>query len=209
MKPGKQIEGSPEALGAERLVQTGRRLFLEHGYGNVSMQQIATHAGMTKGAPYYHFENKTALFVAVSRQVIEDLRDSLLAPFVTDGALADHLRQAMMAVLQTSHGVLSLWISDFLREVDPSTRSTLFQETLGMDDLRQLLTPAFTDAAARGELRNVAPSVASRVFMKLLVMTMDEEGYISMLDWLHDPDIETTTDELVNVFLYGVAGQSD
>jgi AcrR family transcriptional regulator len=209
MRSREQTEELPDAVGAERLIRTGRRLFLEQGYGNVSMQQIAEHAGMTKGAPYYHFENKTALFVAVSRQVIEDLRDGLLAPFLTDGPLADHLRQGMAAVLQTSHGVLSLWISDFLRVVDPSTRLAIFQETLGFQDLRQLLTPAFTEAAARGELRNVAPSVASRVFMKLLVMTMDEEGYINMLDWLHDPDIETTIDELVDVFLYGVASRSD
>jgi AcrR family transcriptional regulator len=193
-----------ESTGADRLLETARRLFLEYGYRNMSMQQIAEAAGMTKGAPYYHYENKTALFMAVSRQVIQSLRDSLLSPFMTDGTLGDHLRQGMSNALQTSSGVFSLWLSDFLSVTDLPLRSALLVEIIGVEAFSQILTPEFEKAAARGELLNVAPSAASRLFMKLLVMTMDEEGYLSRLGVMRDPDLETTIDELVRVFLYGV-----
>jgi AcrR family transcriptional regulator len=160
---------------------------------------------MTKGAPYYHYENKTALFMAVSRQVVQSLRDSLLSPFMTDGTLGDHLRQGMSKALQTSSGVFSLWLSDFLSVTDLPLRSALLVEIIGVEAFSQILTPEFEKAAAQGELLNVAPSAASRLFMKLLVMTMDEEGYLSRLGVMRDPDLDTTIDELVRVFLYGVS----
>lgn len=102
-----------------------------------------------------------------------------------------------------------MWISDFLHVIDPPARSTFAQEVLGGEQFSQLLTPVFTEAARKGELTNVEPSVASMVFMKLLVVTMDEEGYLSRIGLPRNPDIDTTIDNLVSVFLYGVAGRSD
>jgi AcrR family transcriptional regulator len=198
-----------EKLGSDRLLETAHRLFLTHGYANVSMQQIAEEAGMTKGAPYYHFESKTALFLAVSRQVVKTLQHSLLSPFQTEGTLGDHLRQGMLNVLQTSNGVLSLWISDFMHVIDAPVRAHFTQEVLGGEAFSQLLTPVFSVAAERGELRNIEPPAASRVFMKLLIITMDEEEYLSRLGMPREPDLGTTIDELVRVFLYGVAGRAD
>jgi hypothetical protein len=88
---------------------------------------------------------------------------------------------------------------------DLPLRSALLVEIIGVEAFSQILTPEFEKAAAQGELLNVAPSAASRLFMKLLVMTMDEEGYLSRLGVMRDPDLDTTIDELVRVFLYGVS----
>jgi len=195
--------------GADRLFRTARHLFLEHGYANVSMQQIAEAAGMTKGAPYYHFENKKALFVAVSRQVITTLRDNLLAPGETDGTLRDHLRTGMAAVLQESEGIMSVWIADFFRVVEPPELSPLLNELLGLDDLRHLLVSVFAEAANRGETLNVPPTVASAIFMKLLFMTVDEDGYLTRYGLLGAGDRERNIDEVIQVFLVGIRGRLD
>ena len=51
------------------LVQTGRRLFAEHGYAAVSAEEIAAAAGVTRGALYHQFGDKRGLFVAVLEEV--------------------------------------------------------------------------------------------------------------------------------------------
>jgi len=44
-------------------------LFLEKGVAHTSLEQIARHAGVTRGAVYWHFENKAHLFHDLLNQV--------------------------------------------------------------------------------------------------------------------------------------------
>ena len=59
----------------ERLIAQARRMFTERGYADVSVDQIATAADLTKGAVYYQFKDKTDLFRAACRAVIDDIAD--------------------------------------------------------------------------------------------------------------------------------------
>src|ERR1700755_1724273 len=55
------------------LVDAARGLFAEHGYGQVGTEQIVAAARVTRGALYYHFEDKRALFRAVFMAADADL----------------------------------------------------------------------------------------------------------------------------------------
>lgn len=46
----------------ELIIRSSLELFLEHGYENTSMSQIARKVKITKPAIYYHFKNKDELF---------------------------------------------------------------------------------------------------------------------------------------------------
>jgi AcrR family transcriptional regulator len=48
-----------------RLLGAAVQVFAEHGYRGSSVDQVAEQAGVTKGALYWHFENKRELFLAV------------------------------------------------------------------------------------------------------------------------------------------------
>jgi AcrR family transcriptional regulator len=56
-----------------RLVQAARKLFAARGYADVSVDEIATAAGLTKGAVYYQFTDKTDLFRAACDSVLDDI----------------------------------------------------------------------------------------------------------------------------------------
>lgn len=46
----------------KKLLSVADRLFLAHGYANVSIDDICREAGLTKGAFYYHFSRKDDLY---------------------------------------------------------------------------------------------------------------------------------------------------
>jgi AcrR family transcriptional regulator len=55
----------------ERILAAAERLFAEHGFGNVSMPQIAKASGITAGAIYKHFDSKADLFFEVIRRTVQ------------------------------------------------------------------------------------------------------------------------------------------
>lgn len=66
----------------ERLLDAAREVFLKAGYQGAKLDDIAAEAGFTKGAVYWHFPNKQALFLAL-------IADSIGANVRTlDGLLA-------------------------------------------------------------------------------------------------------------------------
>lgn len=54
----------------ERLIAQGRRLFTQKGFSEVSVDEIAAAAGLTKGAVYYQFKDKTDLFRAACEAML-------------------------------------------------------------------------------------------------------------------------------------------
>lgn len=48
-----------------RILDTAETLFLRQGVSRTSLQQIADAAGLTRGAIYWHFEDKSQLFDAI------------------------------------------------------------------------------------------------------------------------------------------------
>ncbi|WP_416140059.1 TetR family transcriptional regulator [Halomonas sp. HK25] len=70
----------------EALLDAAEEVFLEKGVARTSLEQIARHAGMTRGAVYWHFRNKCDLFQAMLNRVrmpfqelVEEIGDPSLA----------------------------------------------------------------------------------------------------------------------------------
>lgn len=54
----------------EKIINSARREFLEHGYVEASLRVIAKKENLTKGAIYSYFENKDALFCELADPAI-------------------------------------------------------------------------------------------------------------------------------------------
>ena len=68
------------------LMSAARDVFLSVGYHGATLDQIAARAGFTKGALYWHFPNKQAIFLALVADAIENniyILDRLLDPDVS------------------------------------------------------------------------------------------------------------------------------
>jgi TetR/AcrR family acrAB operon transcriptional repressor len=52
----------------ERIIDCARQVFSREGVTNTSLEEVAREAGVTRGAVYWHFQDKADLFMAVRRQ---------------------------------------------------------------------------------------------------------------------------------------------
>lgn len=59
------------------LIEAARKVFLERGVSRTTMECIAAQAGVTRGAIYWHFNNKIDLFQAMREQVFLPLIDRM------------------------------------------------------------------------------------------------------------------------------------
>ena len=57
-----------------QILRAARREFFLHGVTRTTMERIATAAGVTRGAVYWHFENKRDLFNAMLAQFGDDAK---------------------------------------------------------------------------------------------------------------------------------------
>ncbi|PIT86894.1 MAG: hypothetical protein COU33_00650 [Candidatus Magasanikbacteria bacterium CG10_big_fil_rev_8_21_14_0_10_43_6] len=73
------------------IIHVATRLFNQHNYDAVSMNQIATEVGITKAALYYHFQNKHELFFH-SIDTSTDIFISEIQSVVTTESLTLHER---------------------------------------------------------------------------------------------------------------------
>lgn len=73
-------------LTRQRLIEAARQVFLERGVSRTTMEHIAAQAGVTRGAIYWHFNNKIDLFQAMREQVFLPLIDRIDDTLLVEGA---------------------------------------------------------------------------------------------------------------------------
>jgi TetR/AcrR family acrAB operon transcriptional repressor len=84
----------------DSILDAAEKLFVEQGVSRTTLQHIATAAGVTRGAIYWHFDDKGALFNAMMERAILPLEAEMqvLDQIESDDPLVD-LRNHMLAVL--------------------------------------------------------------------------------------------------------------
>lgn len=73
MDVNRRSQSDRSAATRAALVTAARPLFAQHGYAAVGTETIVRAAGVTRGALYHQFADKTELFAAVTEAVEEDV----------------------------------------------------------------------------------------------------------------------------------------
>lgn len=91
-----QAERTAATRGA--LIAAARALFTERGFAGVSAEEIVAAAGVTRGALYHHFEDKTGLFAAAF-EAIEEETIARIGAGAGTGSAIDRMRAGTRAWL--------------------------------------------------------------------------------------------------------------
>ncbi|QJE00989.1 TetR family transcriptional regulator [Massilia forsythiae] len=170
----------------ESILDAAEKLFVEQGVSRTTLQHIATEAGVTRGAIYWHFDDKGALFNAMMDRAILPLEaEQKVLDQAESADPLDDLRNYMLAVLRRT-------------VEDPVARrvfeiATLKVEFVGeMDAVRLRRQHNMSNWMARSERRlrkavdeglihaHVQPATAA------LAMWIMIDGLIR--NWMFDPD---------------------
>ncbi len=121
----------------QAILEAAERLFLEAGYENVTLDQIAFSADVTRGAVHWHFKNKLGLLAALSdnaQSPFRNLADSLADETASDPLEA--LSSAMGDFLGKLHadprqrGMIRVAIHHDLAKSDTSSQEGDFRKQL-------------------------------------------------------------------------------
>ena len=84
-----------------KLLDAAEQLFQSRGVSHTSLNDIATAAGTTRGAIYWHFKDKADLFNAMMERVTLPLEQTLVVAYVEQSAHpVAEIRSAMLEALR-------------------------------------------------------------------------------------------------------------
>src|SRR5271167_1678979 len=100
-------DGSTEALpktrrggSREAIIEAAERLFLERGFGAVSMDELAEAAGVARRTLYNQFSSKEEIFREMLLRVSGQLEDAFPSGVETQGDVEDVLRLVARMILE-------------------------------------------------------------------------------------------------------------
>ena len=163
------------------LLDTARTIFTAQGYSAASTEEIVRRAGVTRGALYYHFRDKAALFEAVFDEV--------------RGEHIQALRAAMATVKGDDWQRLMTWVGLTLERVmEPSVRRIVYLDGPAVLDwsneerrapaialLRDLIAPLMaTGVIERLPLDTLARQLWALFFNAAVDIAQAEEGALAL-----------------------------
>lgn len=129
MKVNRRSQATRSAATRDALVAAARPLFTEHGFAGVGTETIVRAAGVTRGALYHQFTDKTELFAAVFEAVERDLTARLDEAVSTSGT-SDMLEMMLIGT--------NAWLD---ASTDPEVQRIVLQEApavLGWERWREI-----------------------------------------------------------------------
>lgn len=187
------------------ILLAAEELFLEKGVSHTSLEQIARAAGVTRGAVYWHFQNKAHLFNEMLNQVRlppEQLTERLSGCDGSDPlrSLYDLCLEAVQSLLtqEKKRRILTILMqrcefTEELREAQERNNAfvqmfiELCEQLFARDECRVRLHPGMT------------PRIASRALHALILGLFN--------DWLRDPrlfDPDTDAEHLLEPMFRGL-----
>lgn len=165
----------------QALLAAAANLFTRYGIAETTLNQIAKEAGVTRGAFYWHFEDKNdvvrALWETHSKPQLEPLRKEMLGP--CEGNPVDSLRSitARLLTLITHNEQMGQAIRIVMHNVELSEQHSALRDYLiaEHEQMIQCFGMAFQKICDSGLLRtDVAVETISWGYISLLAGMVDK-----------------------------------
>lgn len=185
----------------EIILQAATSQFFENGFQKVSMDDIATAAGMTKATVYYYFDTKAELFKETIVALMGRIRERIIQLLSADKPLKEKLFDVTIAHLQAT---TSFDLDGFMRE----SRSSLSDEQIqamkmAEEKMYSSIEEALLKASETGEIPNINEKFAAHSYIALVKV-----GNYKQSDGTRFfASTEETATNILNVFWKGFFGK--
>lgn len=112
----------------DRVVHAAQALFLQRGFTDVSMQQIADDASITKATLYHHFRDKKDLYLAVMRLAFTENYARFFDNIGEKPELRVLIREVLSYIMIGKQADMQRLIADFRQHMDEDTQQSFWHE---------------------------------------------------------------------------------
>ena len=185
-KPARTPASPPKAASPGRpkdlvkraaILEAAKRMFVQHGFERVSMDQVAAEAGVSKLTVYSHFGDKDSLFAEAVRAHCEQNLPARLFESEPGTPLRERLLaigQAFFAMVMTPEAVAGHLVL-CSPQVAARGMAGMFWEA-GPERVKAAFRSLLEDRIARGELEIDDPARAAGHFFALLKGDLHAQG---------------------------------
>ena len=184
--------------GRARILQVARAAFVERGYADVSMQDIAGAARLTKAGIYYHFKDKLDLFEAVVIAEMERLHQGVSEQLAPGPPLRSQLERVTTFALGADRGDLSRLIADAQRYCGRDRLRVLKAQ---IETPFGLLRAAFVAAQERGEIGDSDIDRVLTLYLNMIEGQLKGSGFGVVID----ASPEELARSITNLLMDGIA----
>ncbi|MDD1620515.1 MAG: TetR/AcrR family transcriptional regulator [Methylococcaceae bacterium] len=199
VKCGRPCKGD-EQQSRDRLLDAALQLFLEHGYGNLSMETIARDARVSLRTIYSQFGGKAGLFGALIRRCSDQFNGSLEDDCALEDALIAFGRQFLYRV--TRPNVLrmrAILIGESPRFPDLATQFYEHGPRRTLDHLAQF----FARHQQAGRITNIDPGFLADQFISALRGERLQRLQLGLEPPPEEADIDVWVMQATRLFLRG------
>jgi len=203
IKRGRPRKGE-ELLSRDRLLDTAFSLFLEHGYGNLSLETIAREARVSMRTIYSQFGGKAGLFGAVIRRCSDQFVTSLSEEYdlerSPEEALVSFARQFLYSITRPDVvRVRAILIGESLRFSDLATQ---FYEQ-GPQRTLDHLTQFFARQQQTGYFAAMDAHFLADQFLSALRSERFQKLQLGLEPTPDEAEIDAWVRQAVDLFLHG------
>lgn len=171
----------------QQIIDAARQVFHQYGVAHATLEQVASAAGLTRGAVYWHFKDKVELFHAMHADVLDPTQERVDAVLFSPGhadpldAIEAGLKEFFLVLDEcpTLRQVLEI-LTLRCEQVDEFAEAREATQRPG-EEFRAKLERVYGEAAARGTLRrDLAPAAAALdtwLFVGGLLHTLLAQGF--------------------------------
>ncbi|MBS4196783.1 TetR/AcrR family transcriptional regulator [Lederbergia citri] len=181
----------------EIILDVATRLFLEHGYKIVSMDDVAQTCGVTKATIYYHYSTKAELFTDAMVKMMVRIRKEMNQLLSGNRPLKERLHTFSKTFLRAT---IDIDLTSFFKEANASLSTEQIQEIKEAEEqMYKVLEEAFNEAILKGEISKVDPKFAAHAFVSLLTIGNYKDSHEKPLF-----PIEEMADQIVEFYWNGL-----
>lgn len=187
----------------EILLDAAEAVFLEKGVANTSLEDIARHVGLTRGAVYWHFENKQALFDAMHKRVslpLEQDYNHVLSAENGFDALKEHCLYVLQHFTQDirAKNVMTILLLK-CEEIDP-TQSNVKRMCHERDELVEQFAQIFMVAQEKGQMSNAFDPKIAAIALHAFMHGIFRDN----LSYDSPPEISDGASQMLTIFFNGL-----
>jgi|SRR5699024_10275583 len=197
--PSQKSVGRPKKTAGElstkdKILFLAAELFLNRGYTNVTMDDVAKYCDITRATIYYYYKTKNDLFTEAMVQLMIRIKMQIIHILSTDEPLRFRLLKLANAHLKAT---VNMDINTFMKEARISLSSEhLKRMKLSEDEMYSVLEDALQTEMNKGNIPEGNARLQSVTFVALLTAGKNLDS---------SKDLDDLVNEIIDLFWSGIS----